>query len=94
VVGQAVGAGLVQVLAVADGGRQDGGAERMVVPVPVAGSPDPAVLGRCRVQMPECVGETVLCAERALEVVLEGDEERVVRPVVWFENALSHRSRQ
>ena len=37
-------------------GRQDGGAERMVVPVPVAGSPDPAgTLGRGRVQLPDAL---------------------------------------
>ncbi len=54
----------------------------MVVPVSVAGSADPAVLGRCRVQLPECVREAVLGDQSAVEVVLERGEERVpgIRP--------------
>ena len=58
----------------------------MVVSVPVAGAPDPAVLRRVRVLVAECVREAVLGVEDAVEVVLERREERVPRPVVRLQD--------
>ena len=85
-VGKPVETGLVQVFAGADGCGQASGAEGVVVAVPVAGPPDPAVLGRVRVQAPEHVGQTVLGGEGTVEVVFERDEERVVGLVPGFED--------
>ena len=58
----------------------------MVIAVTIAGPADPAVLGRVRVEAPECVGEAVVACESLVEVVLEWGEERVPGLVAGFED--------
>lgn len=58
----------------------------MVVPVAVASAVDPAMFGGVWVQVPESVSEAVPYGQRAVEVVFELGEERVVRLVARFKD--------